>query len=1468
VSKVLSRSFFLAAVVVALVGVPRASRAATATWIAQSNSNRSFNSASNWSTGAVPGPNDDAVADGASSTIRMQIDAAIDVKSFTTQNGYSANVSFTGGTTDSIRVRGNLTLNGTGDFECSSGITQIDGNLTVPSSVTFSANGGAVSVNGSVTLAGGTISGLTGAMTIGGSVTVSAGTFTGSGGVLAIGGALNLMGGTFRGSSATTRIGGAFNVTGGTFDVNNGTMVFTSKTNVTHTFGGAVFRKLIVNDGMVGYFNLDESTGTTVNDNSGFTNTGASTNMTWGTTAGPGLFFANTSYGTFNGASSRVALTVSQLPAASEAQSIAAWVNIAALPGSASSIVSMTGASSAIKLGLSSSQLRVLRNDGVALVSTAAPSTGTWHHVAYTWDGTNNNLYVDGVAVTSTTTHDSGAVTAAFIGATSAAADFFNGSIDEVRIYDRALTATDVSALAFGQMPGASIATHTFNDAYSAAIGTNVADMVLASGTVAGSSTLSVEGSWLNYGGRFTGTGTVTLTSAAAENLLSGGSSFAALTINRSGANYTLRDRLWIPNGTFTLTAGRIQLSSYIMHVGAMALAAGTTFTIGTGTVVFDSISNQTLPSSVLTAYYGIRLEDPSETGLVGYWKLDEGAGSSTRDSSGTGNAGTLSSAVKWTNGSNQGSFPFDNPAAASFDGASAYLSAGTTSLPATNAAQTISAWVNITSAAGTSSIVALTGASSAVKLGLSASVLRVVRNDGTALISTTAPSTGAWHHVAYTWDGSSANNLYVDGVAITATATAHDSGAVSGAFIGASSASADFFNGKIDDVRVYNAALTATQIAQLAAGRHAGTGGYATYALSAATSVSAGFIIDAGNFSSGSFTLNVTAASQPVFVNAGTYTVGSAAQSFAGGLTIQPMSTLAMATSGGNVRLPAGTTLTIDGTLNASSTGASISNGGTGTYTFKVGSTASARPTLNISGLTVQNTDGSGMQINSNHAAVTTFTRFDSLVFLSGTTTYLNIYANALYLNSSNSRFGISTGGVSDGTLPTNNVTLAGNGASDGETRIVFGTATCAATKTTGGYCQDAWASDDDADNNGIGDNPATNGAVVQYVRSVSTDIAGNVEGLPTAAFDWNTFTYYSTYVAFHDTSGTADRIYVRDQTGTAKYSWDTPSGETIVGTPRWNTTGTGHYLYVALASGKVYRLIDNGSSLVPDTSTAWAVNPYSCGCTIVSPLALDTTNLYWGGTIAGPTQQIFTLGQATKTGPPAVTITPTITSSAPGLWSDGTSTYLFMGMVGNILKFNASTQMFDSTNTNPGSAAIYGRVVPSAALGTVFAGDDGGTMWAINATTFSGTNKLWSYPVSGDSIKSSPYVDASATTAAGVYFGTEAGKVIGLANATGALLANYPVTPDGATDPIRTAPLYNGGLLIVGNTKGKLFFIDRSTGTLYRKFYFGPTEAVSSVGYDTTVSRYMVSTSDTATNDGRLYYIDLITDPTAGTP
>jgi hypothetical protein len=636
-----------------------------------------------------------------------------------------------------------------------------------------------------------------------------------------------------------------------------------------------------------------------------------------------------------------------------------------------------------------------------------------------------------------------------------------------------------------------------------------------------------------------------------------------------------------------------------------------------------------------------------------------------------------------------------------------------------------------------------------------------------------------------------------------------------------------------MDDIRVYNRALSSTEVSTLCAGGRTGT----AHTFSDAFTASGAFNIIEGTVAN-----------------------GAATQTISGGLLVYPNGALTMSAAG-SVALASGTTLYMNGTLNASNTSATIRSV-SGNYAFTVGSGSWTRPILNINGLRVQNTDTNGMRINADPAAVTTFRRFDNIAFSAGTgTRLLQIYSPSLYLTSSGCTF---DSGVAAST--TYNVSLTGNGTTDGETRAIFGGSTCANNVAS---CQ-AWKNDDDANNDGVGNTPPTgNEAVVQFVAGAGTDLAGTIEGFPSAAFDWNTFAYYSTYVTFHDASGTADRVYVRTQTGAAEYYWETASGEEIVGTPRWNTSGTTHYLYVATSSGKVYRLIDNGSTLVADNSGSWAGanNPFDCGCTIVTPLTINTTNLWWGGTTSGPTtQKVWTLGQATRAQPMGspFTITPTITSAAPALWVAGSTSYLMIGLVGNIIKLNVSNQTLDATNTNPGSASVMGRI--SLAPTRLFAADSGGRVWGIDTNNFAGTNRAWQYTVGGtDQILGSIAYDAIGAI---VHFGTEQGKVGAVQNATGTALTGYPFVPGSTSDKFRAAPLYVNGILVVGTTTGKLYFYDRNTGTgpaFIRQYYFGPTQSVSAVGYDSTVQRYMVSTADPTTKDGKLYFFDVITDPTA---
>ncbi len=188
-----------------------------------------------------------------------------------------------------------------------------------------------------------------------------------------------------------------------------------------------------------------------------------------------------------------------------------------------------------------------------------------------------------------------------------------------------------------------------------------------------------------------------------------------------------------------------------------------------------------------------------------------------------------------------------------------------------------------------------------------------------TSLVGPSA-ATGGWHHIVYTYDGTT-DIIYVDGSATSGSYT-HQTGTPTAAWIGTFNGSSEFLAGAIDDVRVYNVALTAAQVAQLAAGRYAGTGGQSTVKLGGNTTVTNQLTIDNGILDANGKTMAATLAAA---VNIGTYNVNSAAQTFSGGLTVQPSGTLTLANSGGSVLLGSGTTLTIDGTLNASSTGATI---------------------------------------------------------------------------------------------------------------------------------------------------------------------------------------------------------------------------------------------------------------------------------------------------------------------------------------------------------------------------------------------------------------------------------------------------------------------------------------------------------------------------------------------------------------
>jgi phage protein U len=89
---------------------------------------------------------------------------------------------------------------------------------------------------------------------------------------------------------------------------------------------------------------------------------------------------------------------------------------------------------------------------GTALTATASISVGQWYHTACTYDGTIIRVYVNGVQVA--TAAKTGAIADEvgvdwLIGARTPASPgaFMNGLLDEVRVYNRALAAADITQL-------------------------------------------------------------------------------------------------------------------------------------------------------------------------------------------------------------------------------------------------------------------------------------------------------------------------------------------------------------------------------------------------------------------------------------------------------------------------------------------------------------------------------------------------------------------------------------------------------------------------------------------------------------------------------------------------------------------------------------------------------------------------------------------------------------------------------------------------------------------------------------------------------------------------------------------------------------------------------------------------------------------------------------------------------------
>ena len=537
--------------------------------------------------------------------------------------------------------------------------------------------------------------------------------------------------------------------------------------------------------------------------------------------------------------------------------------------------------------------------DGLISLSITL-GTGTWQHIVYTNRGTTNTLYLNGVKIAENT---AGSLTTAAeqnveIGScvgSSGRTDYFQGKIDEARLYRRALSADEVAQLYRLNTP---TSVDTSLKGYWSFNAPDMASTTAYDRSGAGNSgTLtngpaSTEGK-LGQGLSFDGTDDyVSVADAAAftesaltvsfwkknTNVASNSkyvtksatnqrswsveSSDAGRNIRFIVSNSSSSESEYGDTPTGSMTAGewyfvtcvfdgsgltnaeRVQI--YINGVAQSVAFTGTipaslvnntqAVTLGgkasaagfLGSLDEARIYNRALTVAEIKGLYDVGQSDwvnssasqPQGTGrldsgLAGYWKLDDGSGTSATDSSTNGNTGTLTNSPTWTTGQVGG--------AVNFDGVDDTL---TTSKTIPNAG-TVSLWVNTTAVLDSGDYyVSVGGATAGNSMflrfnsysGYNKWDFNMRGNFGTDVYvsgpTLTTDTQQGWHYLTAVWDTSKGASFYLDGTLLNSTTTTTDAFASMTLSIG--NQSSNTWLGKIDEVRLYDRMLSADEVSQL----------------------------------------------------------------------------------------------------------------------------------------------------------------------------------------------------------------------------------------------------------------------------------------------------------------------------------------------------------------------------------------------------------------------------------------------------------------------------------------------------------------------------------------------------------------------------------------------------------------------------------------------------------------------------
>ncbi len=501
--------------------------------------------------------------------------------------------------------------------------------------------------------------------------------------------------------------------------------------------------------GLVAAYAFNEGTGTTVTDASGSGNTGTINGATRTTVGRFGGALV------FNGTSARVDVPDAPSLDLTTGMTLAAWVYPTVAATAWRDVIFKAVDMYYLEASSDNAGRPGAGGTFASPLYGAAPlPTNTWTYLAVTYEGATLRLYVNGTQVASRV--QTGAIAtssgALSIGGDAAFGQYFQGRIDEVRIYNRALSLAEIQQdmnTPVGVGPP---------DTTPPTVPTGL------TATVAGSSQINLT--WT------ASTDTVGVTGYRVERCQGAGCSSFAQVATPSGTTYS----------DTGLTAG----TSYSYQVRAT-----------------DAAGNLSGYSNTAGATTNAAL-----SGLVAAYGFGEGVGTTVSDASGNGNGGALVGAT-WTTQGKYGN-------ALVFNGTSGRVDVPDAPSLDLTTGMTLAAWVNPT--------VAQTGwrdvifkAVDMYYLEASSDIANVPGAGGTfaptPLYATAQLLANTWTHLAVTYDGAMLR-LYVNGIQVSSRAQTGAIRTSTGPLtIGGDATFGQYFQGRIDEVRVYNRALTAAQI-------------------------------------------------------------------------------------------------------------------------------------------------------------------------------------------------------------------------------------------------------------------------------------------------------------------------------------------------------------------------------------------------------------------------------------------------------------------------------------------------------------------------------------------------------------------------------------------------------------------------------------------------------------------------------